>query len=173
MNKTYGRARELAACVASVAAFGVAFSGTAFAATTMGHQPQDRMMGPGAAALHDSGLGPASAASSGATEHHSFSVPTKKGPGHDRWHNVPGSSADSDIDRNYHDELKPESSTNSKSEYSLAQCGSDDDRYISNTSQCGDRQYRRDHSRREERGIERKPYDPNAGYGGSSLGTLF
>jgi hypothetical protein len=85
---------------------------------------------------------------------------------------VPGSGTDTDIGHNYHDELKPESRSNSTSEYSLAQCGSDDDRYITRTSECGDNQYRRDHSRRVERRLEQKPYRDD-GYGGTSFGSLF
>lgn len=177
MNKTCGRARDLIACAAGVAACSVVLSGSAYAATpaTASHLGlRSEVDGQQGARLHDAALDRPTAMSRDGVEGHAFSVPTTgSGAGHDGWHRVPGSGTDTDIDHNYHDDLKPESSSNSTSEYSLAQCGSDDDRYVGQTSQCGDTQYRRQHSLRQNRRLERRPYNPDDGYGGTPLGSLF
>jgi hypothetical protein len=177
MHKTFSTVRDMTATVAGLAAFGVAFSGTAAGATP--HltadwtQPRTAEQAPD---LSGARLQPApSAPEAESSTLHSFQIPTAvKTSNHDNSPGVPGSGTDTDIDRNYHDELKPESGNNTKSSYSLAQCGSTDGRHISTTSACGDRQYRRGHSRRENRRLEERPYrDNDYDSDGPGLNSLF
>jgi hypothetical protein len=164
MNNPTIRALRAAATIAGIGSLCATFAGTAFAAGQDAVTPHSQDVG-SHSALTDSALtGPGRVASGPTSDPHSFEMPTSV-PVRDDY--APGSGSDSDINHNYHDDLRPNSDSNTNANSSFAQCGSgyDDTAGRDDCSEKNTYDHRYDHDYSYDG-------DPD-GKGHSVLGSLF
>jgi hypothetical protein len=164
MNKSTVRALRTAVTIAGITALGTTYSGTAFALSqdAVTHNSPDFRSHSAVpdSALTDPGLGTPGSS----PDPHTFEVPSSM-PVSDDY--APGSGPDSDINHNYHDDLRPNSDSNTNANSSFAQCGSgyDDTAGRDNCSEKNTYDHRYDHDYSYDG-------DPD-GKGHSVLGSLF
>ena len=164
MNKKTIRTLRAAATIAGISALGSTFFGAAFAASQDAVTNGSSGFGRHSAVTDPAIADPGRDASAPSSDPHFFEVPTSV-PVRDDY--APGSGPDSDINHNYHDDLRPNSDSNTNANSSFAQCGSgyDDTASRDDCSEKNTYDHRYDHDYSYDG-------DPD-GKGQSVLGSLF